>query len=897
MSDDKKETPAKASAWAWISILGSMLAIGAVSGLSVALIAVDLHAPAGLFPLLVAIGTLTGLAFGLRRATGHLEVGMLAWAPAVLGLLLIASSPFEGDVAALLFAVVAAFLGAQAALALGPGAGRGPYWGLSAALGVLPGIWAARLLAGAPQVRLQVGVVCIIAALLLALVFVGPATRAFFLQIGPLLYRVRTRGLEHLPQEGSALIVCNHVSFVDWWLIGLAARRPMRSIIDRGYYENPYFRWLLDAHGAIPVDSTGSAAKLLRSLRDAGNALDEGELVCIFAEGQIGRLGQVLPFQRGLERMLKGRDIPVIPAHLEGLAGSRFAPRRGHETFRPAGWRRQVTAAFGTELPTSTSAEDIRHAVLRLEHESWMQKGEERRGVHSDFHRRARRAPRAIAVREDGQDLSRLQLFVGALALARRLRHQLGENEPVALLLPPGRAAALTSLATSLSGRVLLPLNPSAGAAAIAAAVHRGGARRLITSPRLLEALKIELPAELEPLMIEDLFGEIGGWDRALGLLALLTPLSWAERLAGAPRGVRGRDRCALLFTSGSSGTPKGVPLTHAQVAANVEQVTRVLPLDATERLLGNLPLFHAFGLMVQWLSLSAGFRFVTQVNPLDASAVGRLVESEGLTLMVATPTFLGLYLRRCSGPQFGSLRHVVAGAERLAPELASAFEDKFGIAPLEGYGATECAPVIAVSTVSFRGPSVFQRGNREGSVGRPLPGLLIRTQDPETETDCAQGESGHLLVRGPNVMNGYLNDPARSAEALQDGWYRTGDLGRVDDEGLIAIEDRIARFSKIGGEMVPHGRVEEELQRAAGRLERAFAITSVADAKKGERLVLFHVVGNEELDQALAGAKAAGLPNLFLPRREDCRALESLPMLPSGKLDLAQLKKRAREA
>jgi acyl-[acyl-carrier-protein]-phospholipid O-acyltransferase/long-chain-fatty-acid--[acyl-carrier-protein] ligase len=332
-------------------------------------------------------------------------------------------------------------------------------------------------------------------------------------------------------------------------------------------------------------------------------------------------------------------------------------------------------------------------------------------------------------------------------------------------------------------------------------------------------------------------------------------------------------------------------------VGANLEGVAQVLRVAPGDRLLGILPLFHSFGYMALWFASNRGLATVFHPNPLDAPGVGEVVHCYNITIMIATPTFLQLYLRRCTPAQFGSLRLVMAGAEKLPQRLATAFEDYFGIRPLEGYGTTECSPVITVSTLDYRAPGFFQPGSKRGSVGQPLPGVVLRVVDAETREQLPPGKAGLVLVKGPNVMQGYLAEETLTREVLRDGWYVTGDIGMVDEDGFLYITDRLARFSKIGGEMVPHGKVEEALHEAAGEQAQAFAVTSIADEKKGERLAVLHTIETDRLPAILGELASRGLPNLFIPRPEQFVKVEQLPLLGTGKVDLRAARRIASEA
>jgi acyl-[acyl-carrier-protein]-phospholipid O-acyltransferase/long-chain-fatty-acid--[acyl-carrier-protein] ligase len=337
--------------------------------------------------------------------------------------------------------------------------------------------------------------------------------------------------------------------------------------------------------------------------------------------------------------------------------------------------------------------------------------------------------------------------------------------------------------------------------------------------------------------------------------------------------------------------------LTHYNLAANVEQLIQVFMLHKDDRILGILPFFHSFGFTgTLCLPAAAAIGVVFHPSPLDAHAIGALISQHGVTLLLATPTFLNAYARRIPPEDLGSLRYVIAGAEKLPERIAIAFEDHFGIRPLEGYGCTECSPVVAVNRGDFRAAQFRQVGAKRGSIGHPLPGISVRIIDPETKQALPFGQAGLLLVRGPNVMQGYLNRPEKTAEVLADGWYNTGDIAAMDEDGFLRITDRLSRFSKIGGEMVPHIKIEETLQELAEVTEQVFAVTSVPDEQKGERLIVLHTLADEPLQTCIERLSKSDLPPLWKPRRDQFHHIPSLPYLGTGKLDLRRLRELALE-
>jgi acyl-[acyl-carrier-protein]-phospholipid O-acyltransferase/long-chain-fatty-acid--[acyl-carrier-protein] ligase len=307
---------------------------------------------------------------------------------------------------------------------------------------------------------------------------------------------------------------------------------------------------------------------------------------------------------------------------------------------------------------------------------------------------------------------------------------------------------------------------------------------------------------------------------------------------------------------------------------------------------LGILPFFHSFGYLVFWLVSLNGQAIVFHPSPLDATAIGSLVQRYRITFLVTTPTFLQLYQRRCAPEQFSSLRVVITGAEKLSARLAQAFEDQFGVGPVEGYGVTECAPVIAVNCPDFRAAGFFQPASRRGTVGQPLPGVSVQIVDPDSFAPLPADTPGMLLVKGPNVMKGYLGRADLTASVMRDGWYITGDIAKLDEDGFVTITDRLSRFSKIGGEMVPHGKVEEALQLAAESDIQVFAVTGIPDEKKGERLAVLHTLDESRLPDILSKLAEQGLPNLFIPGRNQFVKVEALPVLGTGKMDLRGVKR-----
>jgi acyl-[acyl-carrier-protein]-phospholipid O-acyltransferase/long-chain-fatty-acid--[acyl-carrier-protein] ligase len=723
--------------------------------------------------------------------------------------------------------------------------------------------------------------------------------RAVLVMLTNSLYRLRIVGQEQVPKVGGALLVPNHVSFIDGLLLIASLDRPVRFVADAQYAEQPFFRPLMKLFGVIPVSSYGGLRVVLRALRNAGAAIEKGELVCIFPEGQITRTGTLLPFRRGFERIMKGRTAPIIPIHLDRVWGSIFSFDRGRFFWKlPERIPYPVTVSFGAPLPPVTSAHELRDAVRILGEAAWALRKPDRRPLHRAFIHAMRRRPfRFVMADQRRPHVSAAQALIGSIAVARALRPLWQNQRNVGMLLPPSVAGALVNVAAPLCGKTSVNLNYTVGRAGLEAAVHQAGLSSIVTSRTFIEKAKLELPAGPAILWIEDVVERIGRKEKLFAaLLAFAAPARMIERACGQNTPLSIDDLATIIFSSGSTGEPKGVMLSHYSIDANAQGATQVLHLYHQERVLGILPFFHSFGYLVFWFVMFNNAGLVFHPSPIDVAAIGELIRRQRVTFLVTTPTFLQLYARRCTPEQFSSLRVVLTGAEKLSTRLYEAFKDRFGIEPVEGYGVTECAPVIAVNCPDFRAAGYYQPASRRGTVGQPLPGISVKIVDPDSFTPMPPGSPGMLLVRGPNVMTGYLGREDLTAGVMHDGWYITGDIAMLDDDGFLTITDRLSRFSKIGGEMVPHGKVEEALHQAAESDTQVFAVTGIPDERKGEQLAVLHTMDEARIPDILGRLSSNGLPNLFIPPRGNFVKVDALPVLGTGKMDLRTLKQIARE-
>lgn len=747
----------------------------------------------------------------------------------------------------------------------------------------------------------------IIAAALVFAVYLARrrVVRAVVLPLLHTVYRIRVTGLANVP-AGGALLVANHLSFVDALLVGAAAPRTVHFLMHRSFFSTPIVGRFAAMMGTLPVAAEDSPTAKAEALAVAANAAAQGGLVCIFAEGGISRSGALLPFARGLERIAREARVPIVPVGLDRVWGSIFSFAGGRVFWKwPQRLPYPVDVAFGEPLPCETESWRVRAAVQELIALTRERRAPCARSLAYRFMRNARKhASRTAVVDSTGRSLTYRQLLRTALALRSILRRRLPANTPVGVLLPPSAGGALANVALALCGRAAVNLNYTMDNRELAHPIASAGLQHVITSRTFLAALGRASPVpEPGTLYMEDLPELATAWDKlraaALSCLPGLLLARWLDPVRD------GRETATIIFSSGSTGTPKGVVLSHANIASNVQGVAQIFGFESRDGVLGVLPFFHSFGYTgTLWTPLLGGGRAIYHSDPLDAKTIGELVARERATILMGAPTFYLAWLRRVAPADLATLRLTVCGGEKLSSALAERWRAKFGQDLLEGYGCTELSPVVAINLPEVPGLEARQVGHKSGTVGRTLPGVALRIVDVETGELLAPDTEGLLLVRGPNVMQGYIGEPERTAEVLRDGWYVTGDMALLDRDAFLVITDRLARFSKVGGEMVPHGRVEQELLAVAERLlggaasstPPEFRVTSLPDEQKGERLIVVHTRLAFTVEAWAAGLRESSLPKLFLPRAANFVEIEALPRLGSGKTDLRALRELARE-
>ncbi|NLV39908.1 MAG: MFS transporter [Candidatus Hydrogenedentes bacterium] len=718
--------------------------------------------------------------------------------------------------------------------------------------------------------------------------------RALLWPLDGILFRLMVTGRNQLPEAGPALLVADHDSLIDTLPLQMATEREVVVVLERRGLEHAWVRRLGKCLHLLPVD-TSTEEGLHEAEAAVRRMLAEGWIVCVSRERQLHADGLEVPWFRDYHALAAEAGAPVIPVSITRLWERVYIFRDNRLQWRWWGrLRYPVQVAFGAPLPAGTPAVAVRHAVGVEGMEAYLHRPYAYRLLQHGFVRMARRRLRFMATADGlSGELSYFKALVGAIVFARKLRKILGPGEMVGLLVPSTVGGALANIAVQMLGKIPVNLNYTATSETIASCARRCGITHTLTSRKFLERLPLDVPGT--PVYLEDIRESVTGRDRVIGmLLALFAPVHLLDRILGAARRTD-EDLATVIFSSGSEGEPKGVMLTQRNVMTLVESAQEVFPHNWNSCVVGFLPLFHSFGYAVcLWTPLLAGIRSVFHPNPLEPKAIGNLIEKHGGSIMVCTATFLQGFIRRCEPGQLKSLDFVVGGAEKLPARVRDAFNEKFGIVPVEGYGTTECAPGVSVNSPDCPSPGFFVRNLKHGSIGRPMTGQAVRVADPDTGADLPAGEAGELLVKGPNVMKGYLADPERTAKVLRDGWYATGDIAALDDEGFITITDRIARFSKIAGEMVPHTRVEESLHALLGLTEQSLVVAGVPDTAKGERLVVLHILEDAQLDELLEKLDASDLPNLWKPKANNFYRIEAIPVLGTGKMDIKQAKRMA---
>ena len=727
----------------------------------------------------------------------------------------------------------------------------------------------------------------------------------FFVKwIAGLKYKLEVDGISNIPSSGGVLLLGNHVSWIDWAIIQMATPRSVKFVMEKDIYEKWFLNWFLRFFHVIPISSTFSKS----TIKSVAQALDEGSVVVIFPEGAITHNGHMGEFKRGFEKVLEltQTDVKVVAFYIRGLWESMFS--RANKKMVKSYRTNSVTVSFSEPMKKqSVTCATIKDRIIELTTQSWKSHIEVLQTIPEEIMDKMKEMGSShLAVADStGVELNGHKFLTASILFKNLLSNQIkGQN--LGLLMPSTSAGAFLNLSALMLGKTVVNLNYTAELAALKAALGKAEVQTIVTSKKFIEKLKEKgMPCD-EVLMahdviyVEDLKAQI---KKSQGLMVLLSvkllPSFILKRLY--IKKVKKDDTAIILFSSGSEGSPKGIELTHDNVVGNAQQIASVLNVNDEDIILGSLPLFHAFGTVVTcYMPLIEGITVAFHPDPTDGFAIGKLVKQHQATIMFGTSTFFRLYTKnkKVEASMFKSLRFIVAGAEKLDDKVRHEFKKKFSKEILEGFGTTETSPVASCNLpdvlTAFK---EIQVGEKRGTVGMPIPGTAIKIVDPDTFEPLSKEEAGMVLIRGVQVMKGYLKDPEKTKSVLIElegkTWYVTGDKGRFDEDGFLTIVDRYSRFAKIGGEMVGLGTVEQRLRPLIESEEVDYLVSAVKDDKKGERLVLLVTNMSElQLSELKASIIKAFDNKLMIP--SDYKIVEEIPTLGSGKRDFAKAKQLA---
>lgn len=874
----------------------------------------------GIPPASYGIGIAIGALLGGRLSGDHIEYGLIPFGAicfAITSIIMgILQPAMPGTV------VILILMGAACGMLIvplqsivqwrAPGEMRGAVIALGNIFNILGMICGSLVAAGMAHIGLTLGDMLVVSALLVVAATIWSVrlmpealVRLVFIILTTTFYKIRIINKEYIPKEGGALLLSNHLSASDAFFVIASIDRPIRFMMSETHYNKWWLRPFAMAMDAIPVPySSENPAAFKKAMHQACKQMKRGHIVCMFPEGQVSRTGTMQPFREGIEEIIQDCNCPIIPVNLDRVWGTIFSPVGGrYLPRRPQNIPHPLTVSFGKPLACDTPIPTLRNEIRALGCDAWMLRKEDEVPIYQHFIRSVWRGPLKMAFADEShKKVTRLTLLCQAIALARMLRPKWKEtDQTVGILLPSSMSALLANLALSIAGKTIVNLNYSASQEDFNFFVKDTGINTLLTSKSFFEKQSLLFPRHLTILFIEDFFSKIDG--KLLfssGLIGLAAPMTFLQKICGNTKVDNVDDILTILYTSGCTTPSQGVKLSHFNISSNIEGVAQVVP-SATkkDKLLHTLPLFHSFGYMTMWLGLNHGIPLVMHSNPLDAIAIGKLVKEQKVTMLWTTPTFLNAYTTQVPPEMFGSLRFVLTGAEKLVTKHSEAFNERFGIRPVESYGTTECSPIIATSTLDIRLPGIYQTGSLPGSVGQPLPGVMVRIVDPDSFEELPLGTEGLLLVKGPNVMQGYANRPDLTKLAMQGEWYITNDIAVIDENEFIIITDRIARFSKINGEMIAHTKIEEVLHNVSNTPDHRFVVTTVP-SEKGESLAIVHTAPQSEIPQLItlfcSQLSAEELSNFFIPTLDHFIPIDSIPLLATGKVNFRFIKQYATE-
>lgn len=719
-------------------------------------------------------------------------------------------------------------------------------------------------------------------------------------------YKLEVNGVKNIPSSGGVLLLGNHISWIDWAVVLMATPREVRFVMDRTIYNKWFLTWLLKIFKCIPI-SNGSSKTTIQTI---AKQLDEGNIVVLFPEGAITRNGHLGEFKRGFEKILEltSTDVKVIPFYIRGLWESMFS--RASKKFKKSNRTNSVTISFSRMMKKEkANIISVKQELIKLSTKSWQEHIQNLKPLNEViFDRLKEVSSNMIFADSTGLQLSGHRFLTASILFKDLLKKELKEQN-IGLLLPSTAAGAFTNYSILMMGKTIVNLNYTSEINSLKSSILNAQIKTIVASRKFIEKLenkgiKIkEILDIVEVIYLEDLKEKISKTKGIFTYFSVKLMPSFLLKLVHLTKTSKD-DTVLILFSSGSEGTPKGVELSGDNILGNSQQIANIINANDEDIIVGSLPLFHAFGIVVTtFLPLIEGIKCVAHPDPTDGLGLGKLISQYKATIMTGTSTFFRLYTKntKVHPLMFESLRLTVAGAEKLREDVRYEFKKKFGKDILEGYGTSETSPVATCNLPDVLAPDFsVQVGNKIGTVGMAIPGTNIKIVDPLTFEELATNQEGMILISGIQVMRGYLNDELKTSQVIKKlkgkTYYITGDKGKLDEDGFLTIVDRYSRFAKLGGEMISLGAVEEKISRIINLSEDSsvdFIATAIEDEKKGEKIVLLISNVNEEFVKNIEEKILATFDNkLMIP--SIIKIVNEIPKLGTGKKDFKGAKELA---
>lgn len=730
----------------------------------------------------------------------------------------------------------------------------------------------------------------------------------FLKSIVGLKYKLEVDGIKNIPSSGGVLLLGNHISWLDWAIILMAVPREVKFVMDKTIYSKWYINWILKMFKAIPISNASSKS----TIQLIANELDNGSVVVLFPEGSITRNGHLGEFKKGFEKALEltQTEIKVIPFYIRGLWESMFS--RANKKFKKSKKTNSVTVSFARSMTKErANIVSVKKEVFELSSKSWKEHIRNLKPLNETIFDRLKEVSSEIVFADStGLEMTGSKFLTASILFKDLLKKEIkGQN--IGLLVPSTASGAFINYTVLMMGKTAINLNYTSEINSLKSSIELAEIKTIIASKKFVEKLESkginikEILELVEVIYLEELKTKIS---KNKGLFTYLSVKFLPACILKSIHLTKTNkdDTVMILFSSGSEGKPKGVELSGDNILGNAQQIANIINVSNEDTIVGSLPLFHAFGIVVTtYLPLIEGIKCVAHPDPTDGLGIAKLVSSYKATIMCGTSTFFRLYAKnqKIHPLMFESLRLVVAGAEKLREDVKFEFKKRFGKDILEGFGATETSPVASCNLPDVLASDfTVQVGQKTGTVGMAIPGTTIKVVNPETYKELEPNEEGMILISGIQVMKGYLKNEEKTKEVLKTikgkTYYITGDKGKIDEDGFLTIVDRYSRFAKLGGEMISLGAVEEKISKLLDLKDDSlvdFIVTSIEDEKKGEKIVLLISHVSEDYVLTLKDKILKNFENkLMIPT--DIKIVDEIPKLGSGKKDFNACKLKAKE-